>query len=124
MGELIQVLDEDFRDLLQFFLDQGYLEDTLITMVSDHGAHGMTLKLPMIPDNSRDVENYYPLLFHFSKNDLPEAAAYFMKYNEQSFITPHDIFETLNSIAENKRTEISEANSHVYTQDLIPRVND
>ena len=124
MGELIQVIDEDIRDMLEYFYTKGYLEDTLLTVISDHGAHGMTLKLPILPDNSRDVENYYPLLFHLTKNDIPEYASYFMKYNEQSFINSHDIYETLYSIGENKRTRMSEASSHVYIKDIVPKIND
>ena len=120
MGELISVIDQDITDMLEYFYTKGYLNDTFVTIVSDHGAHGMTLKIPLIPDNSRDVENYYPLLFHMTKNDIPDSVDIFLKSNEQAFISPHDFYETLNSIAENKRTSNSEANSHVYTQDFIP----
>jgi hypothetical protein len=124
MGELVSVIDEDLRDFLQEFMNKGYFEDTFITIVSDHGAHGMTLRLPFIPDNSRDIENYYPLLFHISKKDIPETADFFLKNNGQAFISAHDIYETLNSIAENKKTSNSEAVSYDYTRELIPKSHD
>ncbi|CAI2387870.1 unnamed protein product [Moneuplotes crassus] len=124
MGELINVIDEDFRDLLEYFMNKGYLEDTYITILSDHGAHGMTLKVPGIPDNSRDIENYYPLLFKFTKNDIPKTTSHYLLENEQSFISSHDIYETMNSIAENKRTNLSEAKSYVFTQEQVPKTSD
>ena len=124
LGELIKYIDQDIADFLQFFYDSGYLEDTFITIVSDHGAHALTLRFPAFPDNSRYIENYYPLLFHITKNDIPENNLKFLKSNEQSFISSHDFYSTMKSIAENKRSTSLYAESYPYHLEQIPQSND
>lgn len=123
-GELIQYMDEDFRDLLQYFKDMGYLEDTFVTILSDHGAHALTLRFPAFPDNSRYIENYYPVLFHLTKKDIPASAAHFLEANEQSFIGSHDIYSTLKTIAENKRSVSRAAESYPYAFEAVPASHD
>lgn len=66
-GELVATIDQDIVDLLQYFYVQNYLADTFVTILSDHGANGVVLRLPFLPDNSRHLENYYPVLFHITK---------------------------------------------------------
>ena len=124
MGELVKYIDQDITDLLQFFYDRGYLEDTLITIVSDHGAHALTLRFPAFPDNSRYVENYYPVLFHIVKNDIPDENLKFMRSNEQSFISSFDFYATMKSIAENKRSTSAYVASYPYHMEQIPEAND
>lgn len=123
-GELIKYLDEDFRDLLQYFKDMGYLEDTFITVVSDHGAHALTLRFAAFPDNSRYIENFNPLLFHVTKKDIPEATAYFLETNEQAFLSPHDFYSTLKTIAENKLSTSAAAESYAYGFEAVPGSHD
>lgn len=123
-GELIQYADEDFRDFLQFFYESNYLEDTFVTILSDHGAHSLTLRLWFFPDNSRYVENHLPLLFHVTKNDIPEASTHFLAEHEQSFIGSHDIYSTLKSIAENKISKSPSAESYAYVFEPIPDHHD
>jgi len=103
-GELVRYTDTDIRDMLQLFYDESYLEDTLITLVSDHGAHALTIRFPIFPDNSRYIENYYPILFHIVKNDMPAQSLHFLESNSQSFISTFDVYSTLKNIAVNNRS--------------------
>jgi arylsulfatase A-like enzyme len=123
-GELVQYTDRDIRDLLQYFHDQGYLEDTFVTLLSDHGAHALTLRFPAFPDNSRYIENYYPMLFHVTKNDLPSHVSHHLEANEQSFIGSHDFYSTMKSIAENKRSTSKNAESYPYFMEGMPLNHD
>ena len=123
-GELVKYIDEDVRDFLQWFYERGYLEDTFLTIMSDHGAHALTLRFPAFPDNSRYIENYYPVLFHVSKNDLPPNYAHFLAANEQAFISSHDIYSSLKSIAQNQKADSSEAESYPYTMSEVPSFHD
>ena len=118
-GELVATIDQDITDLLQYFLEMNYLEDTFVTVLSDHGAHGVVLRLPLHPDNSRHLENYYAVLFHFSKNDIPDSAKHFLAENEQAFISSFDIYQTLKSISENSRGR--DKNKIAYYQEKIPK---
>ena len=102
----------------------GFLEDTFLTIVSDHGAHALTLRFPAFPDNSRFVENYYPILIHITKNDIPPQSLYFLQANEQSFISSHDFYSTMKSIAENKRSTSNYAESYPYSFEQISPKND
>lgn len=123
-GELIKYVDEDFRNFLQYFKDMGYLEDTFVTIVSDHGAHALTLRFPAFPDNSRYIENYYPILFHVTKKDIPATTAHFLEANEQSFIGSHDFYSSLKTIAENKQSTSDNAESYPYVSEQMPASHD
>lgn len=120
-GELVGYMDEDFRDFLQWFYEHGYLEHTFLTIMSDHGAHSLTLRLPMFPDDSRYIENYYPILFHVTKNDIPDNYAHYLSANEQSFISSHDVYSSLKSIARNEESTSDEAASYPYA--MAPMLN-
>lgn len=123
-GELVKYMDEDLRDLLEYFKIMGYLEDTFITIVSDHGAHALTLRFPAFPDNSRYIENYYPVLFHVTKKDIPAASAHFLEANEQSFISSLDFYASLKTLAENKRSTSKFADSYPYAFEMVPSSHD
>jgi len=124
VGELVKYIDTDIRDLLEFFRTEGYLEDTFVSIVSDHGAHALTLRFPAFPDNSRYIENYYPILFHLTKNDLPPNVAHYLEANEQSFIGSHDFYSSLKSFAENKRSTSKNAESYPYMMEGMPSGHD
>lgn len=124
VGELVKYMDEDFRDLLQYFYDMGYLEDTFVSIVSDHGAHALTVRFPAFPDNSRYIENYYPILIHLSKDDIPLQSKHFLEANEQSFISSFDFYASIKTIAENKHSSSSEALSYSYINEQIPHSHD
>lgn len=124
IGELVKYSDEDIRDLLQYFQDMNYLEDTFVTFIADHGAHALTLRFPAFPDNSRYIENYFPLLVHLTKTDIPAQSLMFLEENEQSFISSHDVYSSLKTIAENKRSTSKSVESYSYIAEQVPGSHD
>jgi len=102
-GEVVVTIDQAITDFLEHFYQKGYLEDTFITILSDHGAHGIVLRTPFLPDNSRHLENYYPVLFHVTKKDISKEAQQFLSENQQAFVSSFDIYQTLRSIALNTK---------------------
>lgn len=120
----MKYIDNDIADFLQWFYTMGYLDDTFLTVVSDHGAHALTIRFPLFPDNSRYIENYNPMLFHVTKNDIPPAYASALAANEQAFIGSHDFYSSLQSIAQNKVVRSQNAQSYPYTMQAIPSYHD
>jgi len=124
LGELVLHIDDDIHDMLEYFYQKGYLDDTMIIVLSDHGAHSVTLRMPIFPDNSRYIENYLPLLIHLTPKDIPKESLGFLKSNQQSFISSHDVYSTLRTIAENKRIVSNSAESYPYIIEQIPLNHD
>ena len=100
-GELIGYFDENFYNFLNKFYINGYFKDTAIIFFSDHGQH---LTGPFYLLDSQDFysERSLPMLFliipnndKLYKDNLYEK----MKINQQIFITPFDIYNTLLHIA-------------------------
>ena len=114
-GELIRYIDIDIRNLLDEFYTKGYLNNTMLMIISDHGSHSVTIRVPVLPDNSRYIENYLPLLFHLSPKNIPEQNLKFLSSNQQSLISSHDIYATLTWITENK-----EPLNYTYIKQTIP----
>lgn len=114
-GELVQYIDTDVRDMLEYFYVKGYFNDTILMLISDHGAHSVTIRVPIIPDNSRYIENYLPMLFHLAPTDLQSEYLGFLESNQQSFINSYDIYSILYFIAENKKDY-----NYAYIAEQIP----
>lgn len=96
-GELIGHFDSIFYNFLNRFYSNGWLKDTVIIIFSDHGNH---LNGPLYLLNSQDFyfERSLPSLFmaipnheELYINNLYEI----IKSNQQTFITPFDIYNTL-----------------------------
>ncbi len=123
-GERVKYMDDDISSFLQWFYEMGYLENTFVTLLSDHGAHALTARIPILPDNSRYLENYYPMLFHVTKNDIPPAYRSALRANEQAFIGSHDFYASLRSLAQNEPVQSQQAQSYPYFMQEIPAYHD
>ena len=100
-GEILGYIDDYFFNFLNNFYSKGWLNETAIIIFSDHGQH---LNGPLYFSNSMDFfyERTLPLLFLIipNNNKLYNKNLYEnIKYNQQLFITPYDIYETLIHIA-------------------------
>ena len=93
-GELIGYFDEALYNFFKNFYSKGYFKDTAIILFSDHGMH---INGPLYLFDSQDFfyERTLALLIliipnneKLYKNNLYEI----MKLNQQSFVTPFDIF--------------------------------
>ena len=96
-GELIGHYDELYYQFLNDFYSKGLLKDTVIILFSDHGQH---LNGPFYIFKSRDFlfERTLATLFLLIPNNefLYKDNLYeILKYNQQIFVTPFDIYNTL-----------------------------
>ena len=96
-GELIGYLDTRLYNFLNKFYIKGYFKDTALILFSDHGQH---LNGPLYLFDSQDFhfERSLALLLLIVPNDekLYQNNLYEkIKSNEQTFITPFDIYNTL-----------------------------
>jgi len=100
--EVLQYLDEPMYNFLNSFYEKGYLNNTAIIIISDHGNHmpGIyNLFFSEQYETERVLGNFYIII---NSNILfNEKKELFRKYNEnvmenqQSIITPYDIYNTL-----------------------------
>jgi hypothetical protein len=106
-GELIGHYDDIYYNFLNKFYSNAMLKDTIILIFSDHGQH---LSGPLYLFKSEDFlfERTLATLFLIVpntkllyKNNLYES----IKYNQQIFITPFDIYNTLIYLAYGEMNE-------------------
>jgi arylsulfatase A-like enzyme len=119
LGELVQYIDDDMVEFLDNFHKKGYLDDTVLLFMSDHGAHPVTFKIPLVPDNSRSIENYLPMQFVVVPKTLQKEYHGFLKGNQQALISSHDVYATLSYIATNKQER-----HYAYIAEKVPESRD
>ena len=124
LGILVHYMDDSIVKFLENFRAKGYLNDTIVTFLSDHGVHPFSAHFTMIPDNSRAIEVYLPILFHIVPKTIQPAYLNSLRSNEQSFISSYDVYATLKTIAENKPGSASEAESYPYILQQVPKDHD
>lgn len=117
-------LDSDLSNFLQKFEQKGYMEDTIVTIISDHGTHPFSAHFVFLPDNSRGVENYMPVLFNILPKSIGEETKAIVRQNEQSFISSYDIYATLKTVATNAPSTARDAVSYSYFHEVIPSSHD
>ena len=98
-GELIKYNDNDFVEFFQYLHDKNYLSNTIILFVADHGPHFVLGRSPFLPDDSRLQENFFPLLMVFTPKDIPKENLKYLENNQQLFVTSHEIYGILKSLA-------------------------
>ena len=124
-GEVIGYFDDNFYHFLNAFYENGYFKDTAIILFSDHGQH---LNGPFYLLDSQDFysERSLPLLFLIIPNDnrLYKDGLYDkIIANQQVFITPYDIYNTLLSIVFGDNTQEYRQNSIQYGDSLFTKIN-
>ena len=104
-GQTVGYLDEIFYNFLFKFHRKKWFNDTAIFVLSDHGQH-LIVPLKLFHPYDIQYELTLPFLFIFLpnkqylyKNNLYEI----IKENQQVFITPFDIYDTLIHIAYGKK---------------------
>ena len=124
-GQLIGYLDEILFNFFYKFYSLGYFKDTVILLFSDHGLH---LPGPLYLFHSQDFlsERTLPLLLllvpnneKLYKDNLYEK----LKSNQQTLITPFDIYNTLVHLAFGKNKEEYKKNSVNYGGSLLSKLN-
>jgi hypothetical protein len=124
LGENIYHFDERFLDLFKTFYKKGYFKDTQLLIVADHGAHDYTVRAAMFPDDSRSLENALPLLINLSPSKFETNNLAYSRNNEQSFITSHDVYATLKSLAFNYKEGSPYMTDYSFIHEDIPEGRD
>lgn len=124
-GQLIGYFDEILYNFINEFYSKGWLNDTIIILFSDHGQH---LSGPLYLFDSQDFffERSLPTLFmilpndkRLYKNNLYEK----IKANQQTFITPFDIYNTLVHLAFGEVNKMYKKFSVPYGGSLLTELN-
>ena len=124
-GELIGHFDKILSDFLNNFYIKGYLKDTVLLIFSDHGQH---LNGPLYLFDSQDFfyERTLATLFLIIPNDeklYKDNLFEKMKSNQQTFITPFDIYNTLIHLSSGENKEEYKRNSISYGDSLFFQLN-
>ena len=100
--EVLKYLDEPLSEFLKYFFEKGYLKNTALFIISDHGNHMPGIYNLFFSDQyetERVLANFYLIIN--SGNLLGDKLNKFRLYNnnamenQQSLITPYDIHDTL-----------------------------
>ena len=124
-GELIGYFDKTLYNFLYKFYNKGYFKDTAILLFSDHGQH---LSGPLYLFDSQDffIERTLPVLLLIIPN---EAKLYEnnlfdkIQSNQQNFITPFDIYDTLIHLAFGKNKKGYKKYHVSYGGSLLTKFN-
>ena len=121
---LLSYFDEPLAEFIQWFHNGGYLKDTFIMIMSDHGLH---LPGPWNLINSEDfrIEKTLGTCMIVVPNEskLYESGMYNTLWdNQQIFITPYDIHDTLVHLAFGE-DDINTIAYSKHGQSLIRKMN-
>ena len=124
-GELIGHFDIIFYNFLNKFYSNGYFKNTSIIIFSDHGMH---INGPLYLFDSQDFffERTLATLFLIIPNDeiLYKDNLYEkMKSNQQTFVTPFDIYNTLIYLAVGEMNEYYFNYSIPFGDSLFNKLN-
>jgi hypothetical protein len=124
-GELIGHFDIIFYEFLNKFYKKGWFNETSIIIFSDHGMH---INGPLYLFDSQDFfyERTLALLFLIIPNDekLYKDNLYEkIKSNQQTFVTPFDIYNTLVHLAYGDLNKKYFKNSVSYGKSLFTEIN-
>ena len=122
--ELISHSDDHLYNFVQKFIDKGYLNDTIVFFLSDHGNNFRGyLKIKTTSDD-RKIEGLMGVLFIMlpNKKEIYESSMYNnLIINSQVFITPFDIYNTLIFIALNDFNNIISNGTYIYDKNIYSR---
>ena len=123
-GELIKYADEPLEKFLNDFKSKGYMKDTEVLILSDHGAHFLTSHTPVFPDDSRYEENMLPMLFYITYKDSEKEKLHFLRENQQQFFNSLDYYGTLKAIAIGKPTTNDTHRYYAVQYEMLPKGRD
>ena len=107
--ELVTYLEEPLYLFVKMFFDNNYLNDTIIFFVSDHGNHMLGPWQIIRPKDYFIESTLATLIIMVPNNDkLYDSGMYDNLFeNQQTFITPYDIHDTLIHIAITDKIDVT-----------------
>lgn len=90
---VVGYLDEKIYNHLNNMHNQGYLNDTLTIIIADHGNNMPTI-YDILKSEDYNNERYLPSLFIIAPKEFSKKYGKNLLYNEQTWITPWDIYQT------------------------------
>lgn len=120
----VKYFDENLAAFLTSFIQNGHMENTILFMVSDHGAHNGVHDSFLYPDNALNPENSLPLLMTLVSKTLKQEYRDILASNEQSFTTHYDFYSALRTIAEGKIANTQYAESYSFIAEEMPENRD
>lgn len=133
-GEVVSYLDKRLGKFLNNFYEKGYLDDTVVFFISDHGNNMIGVyNIFQVEDfvMEKTLASWFAL---FPKKSITEEERRSIEYNQQIMVTPYDIHETMldmfgfktaNKYSSRfgktvlKRINGLERNCETYEQDLL-----
>ena len=94
-GAVISKLDEPLYNFLFEFYDKGYFDNTAIFIVSDHGNQNIGIYNKINKEQFEYEKKMSTFLLLLSKNNNIENYKMNLLNNQQIFLTPYDIHDTL-----------------------------
>ena len=117
------LIDDDLSNLLIKIEDQGYLNNTLLLLISDHGIRFGDFR----ETYQGMIEERQPLLYFilpkWFKQTYPEAHKNLM-INRQRLTTPFDIYETMQDLLDPeflKKNNIQARSKSMLLRPVLPR---
>jgi hypothetical protein len=95
---VVKYLDDKIEKFLTDMESQGILDDTTILFMADHG-NNMPGFISMMNSEDYNIEKYLPMMYMVVPNSIKKEYKEGLAYNEQSFVTPWDIHNTLLNIS-------------------------
>ena len=93
-GEVVKYLDDPLTKFLFELNENKYLKNTVIFFVSDHG-NGMPSIYNVFKSKDYEYENVLGLFLIFTHGYKNETGIKNLENNQQVFVTPYDIHDTL-----------------------------
>ena len=124
-GEVVKYLDEPLTNFLKNWNEKGFLDNTMIFFVSDHG-NNMGEFYKLISDDFEMEKTLGTLFIMIPKIENKEEEDKIIDglyYNMQKLITPYDLFDTMVHMAYyGNETAINEEKGD-NGQSLFTRIN-
>ncbi|ESP04838.1 hypothetical protein LOTGIDRAFT_109590 [Lottia gigantea] len=116
----VQYIDEDLTDFLNFLNVNGYLDNTLVVLMADHGARYNKVRNTVqgkLEERLPMMSFRFPPWFH---EKFPDAIKN-LNLNAEKLSTPFDIHETLLSVLDYSRLSLP-VNPNVRAMNLLQEV--
>ena len=94
-GAVISKLDEPLYNFLFEFYDKGYFDNTAIFIVSDHGNQNIGIYDKINKEQFEYEKKMSTFILLLSKNNNIENYRINLLNNQQVFLTPYDVHDTL-----------------------------